>query len=209
MAVNGYATPTASAPAGSEAQAVAVAEPGLASQQHAETPAARAEPHQPPATDLFGQPVESPPPTPPPRRTGPALSAPGSRQPSRDEVPLVRNVTDEEIASFRALGAEVCLATEQCGQVWLVPEYTGRRDRTELRVDHAATLTAICAAFPGAKVVAFRKEPGSPPAQYRSPEVSPRVASEQLFEISLDSDRHEGAQVAGNCTQEPPPVPPG
>jgi len=66
--------------------------------------------------------------------------------------PLVRNVTDEEIASFRALGAEVCIRSEEVGEVWVVPEYTGA-DRAELSVEHSITLATICAAFPGAKVV--------------------------------------------------------
>jgi len=73
--------------------------------------------------------------------------------------PLVRNVTDEEIASFRALGAEVCIRSEEVGEVWVVPEYTGA-DRAELSVEHSITLATICAAFPGAKVVAMNRRGG-------------------------------------------------
>ena len=54
--------------------------------------------------------------------------------------------------------AEVCLASDDVGEFWLVPEYTDK-ERQELSIDHAATLTAICAAFPGAKVTAFEKDP--------------------------------------------------
>jgi hypothetical protein len=76
--------------------------------------------------------------------------------PKPPKPPLVRNVTDEEIASFKALGAEVCIRTDVVGNVHIVPTYTGM-DRTEISIDHAITLTAICAAFPGAKVVAINK----------------------------------------------------
>ena len=107
--------------------------------------------------DLFGNPL-------PPRKvdaskekvpaTEPVVEAP----PPRAEPPLVHNVSDEEIASFKDLGVEVCITSEEIGEVWLVPEYTGQ-DRKELSVEHSATLTAICAAFPGAKVVSFDKPP--------------------------------------------------
>lgn len=115
--------------------------------------------------DLFGNPV----PPPKPARSGSTKEdvPPQRREPRADapEPPLVRNVTDEEIASFKELGAEVCLASESIGRVWLVPSYTGE-DRREISVEHAATLSAICAAFPGAKVVSFEKtsraEPGGP-----------------------------------------------
>ena len=75
---------------------------------------------------------------------------------------MVRNLTDEDIASFKALRAEVCMRSEDVGEIWLVPEYTGA-DRLEISVEHAATLTAICSAFPGARVVSFEKrEPEEP-----------------------------------------------
>ena len=113
----------------------------------------------PPARDLFGNAL---PDEPPPKKL--ATEKPSTPKPSpvsdqliadRD-VPLVRNLTDEDIASFKALGVEVCIASEEIGEVWIVPEYTGQ-DRRELRIDHAATLTAGCATFPGAKVTSFEK----------------------------------------------------
>lgn len=115
-----------------------------------------------PARDLFGNPLpeESP-------AKKPAISAAPSKSPPKSsvveaepaverDVPLVRNLTDEDIASFKALGVEVCIASGELGEVWLVPEYT-EQDRHELRIDHAATLTAVCATFPGAKVTSFEK----------------------------------------------------
>ncbi len=106
--------------------------------------------------DLFGNPlpprpkqVEKPPPT---------TTSPVTKSPPPVEAPLIRNLTDEEIASFKELGAEVCLASDDVGELWLVPKYT-YKERQELSIDHAATLTAICAAFPGAKVTAFEKAP--------------------------------------------------
>lgn len=114
--------------------------------------------------DLFGHPLPDPPKPPPPAAKPEVAIVTPTLEPA-PEPPLVRNVTDEEIASFKALGVEVCIASETLGDVWIVPEYTGA-DRREFTVQHAATLTAICAAFPGAKVVhcekAKPKQPDEP-----------------------------------------------
>ncbi len=116
-----------------------------------------------PARDLFGNPLPqdsrptkpqvqvAPTPSPTPKASPVAVGSVAER-----DAPLVRNLTDEDIASFKALGVEVCIASEEIGEVWIVPEYT-RKDRRELRIDHAATLTAVCATFPGAKVTSFEK----------------------------------------------------
>jgi len=82
---------------------------------------------------------------------------PEPRRAPDQEVPVVRNLTDEDVASFKALGVEVCLATEDCGEVWLVPEYTSRDDRKEISVRDAATLAAVCSAFPGARVTSYER----------------------------------------------------
>lgn len=79
--------------------------------------------------------------------------------PTPTQVLAVRTLTDEALDSFRALGVEVCLATEEAGPVWIVPEYTSQ-GRRELRVDHAATLAALCSTFPGARVLSFGPVPG-------------------------------------------------
>ncbi len=71
-------------------------------------------------------------------------------------IPVVRNVTDEDIASFKVLGVEVCLSSPELGEVWLVPAYTSS-DRRELTAEHAALITAACSAFPGSRVVSFKK----------------------------------------------------
>jgi len=60
----------------------------------------------------------------------------------------------EEISSFKALDAEVCIACD-AGEIWLVPEYTGHKERKELSLRDAATIAAISAAFPGATVTSF------------------------------------------------------
>jgi hypothetical protein len=113
-----------------------------------------------PAHDLFGNPLpQDPRPTKPPVQVAPTptpKAPPAADSVAERDVPLVRNLTDEDIASFKALGVEVCIASEEIGEVWIVPEYTGQ-DRRELRIDHAATLTAVCATFPGAKVTSFEK----------------------------------------------------
>ncbi|MCP4677613.1 MAG: hypothetical protein GY854_19280 [Deltaproteobacteria bacterium] len=83
-----------------------------------------------------------------------------SAKASMPAAPVVRNISDEEIASFKALGAEVCLETENIGEIWIVPKYT-ERSRKEISIEHAATLAAVCGAFPGAKVKAFDKQDSS------------------------------------------------
>jgi hypothetical protein len=112
--------------------------------------------------DLFGDPVEVPaPPTQTPKTEPVAVRR--IEAPARsDDIPLVRDLTADEVASFKALGAEVCLASDAIGEVWIVPEYTNQ-DRGEISVEHAATLAAICSAFPGAKVVSFEREASPPP----------------------------------------------
>ncbi|CAM4542983.1 ABM domain-containing protein [Myxococcus xanthus] len=78
------------------------------------------------------------------------------------EAPLsgLRGLTDADIASFKALGAEVCFASEAYGEVWLVPAYTGQA-RKELTPEHAATLVRVLSAFPGSRVLSFTKQPAS------------------------------------------------
>ena len=78
-------------------------------------------------------------------------------------IDSLAGLTTADIASFKALNVEVCLATEDCGQIWLVPEYTGRADRKEISARDAATLAAVCSAFPGARVTSFEKTPADEP----------------------------------------------
>ncbi len=108
------------------------------------------------ARALFGRPLPTPPPTLRPVQKVERDAPPARGLPSAD-VPVFRNLSDEDIASFKALNVEVCLATEACGEVWLVPEYTGNATRKELSVKDAATLAAVCTAFPGARVTSFEK----------------------------------------------------
>jgi len=75
------------------------------------------------------------------------------------------------LSSFKHLGAEVLVRFEG-GSLWIVPEYSGA-DRPELRVDHAATLAALCSVFPGAGVLAFQHRAAArqdPPAGASGPE---------------------------------------
>jgi len=114
--------------------------------------------------NLLGEPVRR---EPPPARTKPGPAPPA---PSRSvtPTPVVHTLRDEDVASFKALGAEVCLASDELGEVWLVPAYTGQ-DRLELSVEHAALLAAVGAVFPGAKVTAFVRRPNGVPAGGSSP----------------------------------------
>ncbi|MBM3957919.1 MAG: hypothetical protein FJ313_07695 [Gemmatimonadetes bacterium] len=106
----------------------------------------------------FNLTAPAPPPPAEPAAPVPPVEEAARSRPRPPEIPWIRQVSDDDIASFRALRVSVCLRTENVGEVWLVHEYTGSQDRFELRIDHAATLTAICAAFPGAKVSALERE---------------------------------------------------
>ncbi|TQF08908.1 hypothetical protein FJV41_47385 [Myxococcus llanfairpwllgwyngyllgogerychwyrndrobwllllantysiliogogogochensis] len=117
----------------------------------------------PAAVDLFGHPLSEA----GSKKNAPApASKPAPPAPSPDvkeldaESPLsaLRGLTDEDIASFKALGVEVCFASETYGEVWLVPAYTGQA-RKELTPEHAATLVRVLSAFPGSRVMSFTKQP--------------------------------------------------
>ena len=123
---------------------------------HATPAPTRSTPTSEPARDLFGRPIaDKPAPI-----TAPKAALVPAAPPSRIDVPIVRTLADVDIASFKALGLEVRLATE-VGEVWLVPAYTGV-DRQELSVDHAALLATICSALPGAQVTALVRKAKAP-----------------------------------------------
>lgn len=119
---------------------------------------------KPVARDLFGNPLpEVARPAPALRvSTTPAPTTLATRvvattEPTVD-VDQLRGFTHDDIESFKALGVEVCLESDACGEVWLVPEYTGQ-DRRELTPEHAATLARVLSVFPGSRLVAFHKSP--------------------------------------------------
>lgn len=123
-----------------------------------------AAPEPPPVErDLFGNPIEPPRPAAKPRVVAEVPGAPtrvrAQPAPAVEEptgAPLiVRTLTDDDVAAFEKLGAEVCLQTASCGELWLVPSYTHTPGRQEISVHDAATLAALCAAFPGSQVVGF------------------------------------------------------
>jgi hypothetical protein len=78
--------------------------------------------------------------------------APPTPEPAHARAPM----RHEEIASFKALGVELCLDLGEAGPVWLVPAYTGQA-RKEITPEHAATLRLLLDAFPGARIGAFEK----------------------------------------------------
>ena len=67
-------------------------------------------------------------------------------------------IPKENIESFKALGVEVCLTSDELGEVWLVSD-SRDASRKEISIEHAATLCLVVGAFPGAKVVSFQKYP--------------------------------------------------
>ena len=116
--------------------------------------------HQPPPShidtkvqvDLFGNPVKI--------NISDASSKATESKPdllNTENIPVVRNITDEDIASFKALNVEVCIRSKEIGDIWLVSEYTGK-DRKEISVRDATTLACINYIFPGAKITSFTKQ---------------------------------------------------
>ncbi|AEI69185.1 hypothetical protein [Corallococcus macrosporus] len=115
----------------------------------------------PAAVDLFGHPLpEAGSKKLAPRPTPPAPSPGVKELDAEGPLSALRGLTDEDIASFKALGAEVCFTSESYGEVWLVPAYTGQA-RKELTPEHAATLVRVLSAFPGSRVMSFEKRPAS------------------------------------------------
>lgn len=106
----------------------------------------------PVARDLFGAPVR--PAAGEAKRSLPVAATPlpartvGSRKPANGLA------LDEAVASFRERGLEVRIATDQ-GEVWIVPNYTGA-ERTEVLVEHAALISTVTTAFPGARMMEIR-----------------------------------------------------
>lgn len=74
----------------------------------------------------------------------------------------------EDIESFKALGVEVCVRSDDYGDLWLVPAYTGQ-PRKEITPEHLATIARVLEAFPWSRVVAFDKKPPAEPANEGSP----------------------------------------
>ncbi len=59
----------------------------------------------------------------------------------------IAELTDEEVCSFKELGAEVKLITRDGDEVWLVPENTDATDRVELSVDALRVFSRVCEIF--------------------------------------------------------------
>jgi len=91
-----------------------------------------------------------------------ARRAPAQRRACDTPDPVIlRRLTDDDVSAFKARGVEVCVSTDELGDLWLVPDYTGA-ERKELSIHDAATLAAVCIAFPGARVVQLeRRDPTS------------------------------------------------
>jgi hypothetical protein len=112
-----------------------------------------------PRRDLFGNPIpEEPAST---KRAIPAshtqTNENASKPPAPErKLPAICNLTEEDIASFKQLNAEICIESEPVGRLWIVPDYTGQ-DRKEMKYEHAITLAAICAAFPECRISSFEK----------------------------------------------------
>jgi len=125
-----------------------------------------------PSKDLFGNPLPDPPAKKPAKPQKPTADKPTVKveQPAGVEPTPTprRGLTTEDIESFKALGVEVCIRSEDYGDLWLVPAYTGQ-PRKEITPEHLATIAQVLDVFPGSRVVAFDKKPPAEPANEGSP----------------------------------------
>ena len=71
-------------------------------------------------------------------------------------------LTQADIDSFKALGAEVHFEHPEWGNFWLVPEYTDQ-DRLEITPEHIGKVSAALRAF-GGRVIRFGRMPPEPDA---------------------------------------------
>ena len=72
------------------------------------------------------------------------------------------SLTQADIDSFKALGAEVRFEHPEWGNFWLVPKYT-EQDRLEITPEHIAKVSAALRAF-GGRVIRFGRMPPEPDA---------------------------------------------
>jgi hypothetical protein len=99
--------------------------------------------------DLFGAAYVHPSPI---RETARATEPAASTTPPAAPAPPALKAA--ALASFQALGVEVRLESDDVGELWLVPAYTGS-GRPELSFEHAALVATLCAAMPSARVTAL------------------------------------------------------
>jgi hypothetical protein len=71
---------------------------------------------------------------------------------SIEEINERIRLTHDDVESFKALDAEVCIDTPK-GEFWLVDEYSGRTDRTELSADDWRVISNAASVFEGTKIV--------------------------------------------------------
>lgn len=126
----------------------------LIARQHAQrqAPANGRTPAEP--TEQTPRPTDVTPPQRPRKNTPPdATPPPEDDTPPAERTLLLHRLSDEDVASFAALGVEVELGVPGHEPVWLVPEYTERKnERLELSIRDAITITAVVSAFPGATI---------------------------------------------------------
>lgn len=84
-------------------------------------------------------------------------------------LPKFRGLTTDDIERFQRLALEVCIYSDELGDIWVVPAYTGSASRTEVTPEDLATVARVLNAFPGSRVVAFQRKNPAPPAKGETP----------------------------------------
>ena len=77
----------------------------------------------------------------------------------------VEPLTEEQVASWKALAVEVCIYARAIGEVWIVPAYTPKAgQRKELSIDDFMKIRRAWEQFPGSVISEFKSLVEIPPS---------------------------------------------
>ena len=87
---------------------------------------------------------------------------------------IARELTPEDVESFRALGVEVHVKSKP-GEFTVVPEYSGK-DRIEISAEDLRKLSMVMSTFPGSKITYVGPQQDMP-GEFYTPQPAPAPAS--------------------------------
>lgn len=68
------------------------------------------------------------------------------KQTKIDNIPRLVSTIEELLKSLESLNAEFLLSSEEFGEIWLTPYYTGK-ERREISFQDAVSIVVLCSAF--------------------------------------------------------------
>ena len=161
----------------------------LAAVRRGETARAEKKIEPPPRLDLFGQIVREP--EEPKRTERKATPEPSLLPPVSlpvEPLPDRPGMTTEDIETFKQLGVEVQLTSDEFGDFFLVPEYTSK-DRNELTPEHAATIARTLEVFPGSRVTAFKRRKGKESLEEDQRDADGQTRSDRIADAAEKQSR--------------------